>query len=1208
MSGRGNPTVTVGPSGDLRIDGLINGDAWATASIDYAFSLSGDPYLYDDGADEDLPNFFFALTQQQKDAIDFMLSATDGPAASAGFSIEGFTNLTINRLGDVDTFDAQIRFGNTDSPFLPTAQVADFPGGQVTLTDADDGDVWFGNGTQLTTPVVGTYQWITHLHEIGHAVGLKHGHANYNFGTLPFDVDSMEYSVMTYRSYVGHNANGYTNEQYGYAQTYMMLDIAALQYMYGADYTANAGDTVYSWDPDSGSTWINGELAIDATGNRIFATIWDGEGNDTYDLSAYSDDLQIDLSPGGSSLFSNVQQAHLGNGFFARGNIFNALLFEGNTQSLIENAIGGSGDDDFVGNEADNVLDGGDGNDSVSFDGDTDGVTVDLAAGTATGAAIGSDTLISIENAEGGDGNDMISGTDGDNVLFGGLGDDHLIGLDGNDLLVGDEGSLGGGIMLGSGQVARAPGAGNNSIANAIDISAEFSFDPDADIENATTIPHVSITGTGEGDVHFYAVTVSEGGVQITIDVDGAGGVGGSFDSWLELYDSTGTLIAQNDDSSTASGAGGSVTTLDSFISTVLPAAGTYYIAVGRFSSLSPIPAGGTYELQISVDDVISTGAVATSDDQLEGGAGNDFLFGGIGDDILDGGDGVDTASFGAVPEDDAAVPAPAEALLGDGLTEPVLAEGPNRIAGPNGVTVDLVAGTAVSAISGTDTLISIENVIGSAGSDDITGSADANEIDGGDGDDTINGGAGDDMLYGGRGADILNGGDGNDILNGGFKDHGPNFISTGSDIINGGAGDDIIIYSNTDTSSSDVDTIDGGTGTDTFVVDNILFDTRAVDLTAGFFIFGQLDNIFAVRGNLSNIENVTVSGAVQVRGDAGDNVIRGTSPDGNSFGGNVFEGMGGNDTIWGGGDDDSIDGGTGNDMLYGETGADTIHGGDGDDLLDGGDGNDDLTGGEGADELIGGAGYDRVFYNAATSGVTANMVNSALNTGEAAGDTYDSIEALFGSQFNDFLTGTSGDNRLVGAGGDDILVGAGGNDSLFGGNGNDRLLGGTGNDVMFGQGGSDAFVIRANAGTDRIFDFEDGSDVIEYRNGPGAFADLSITQVGGDVHIVSSNGTTILVGFSTADVDASDFAFLAPAVTAEAPGNDKTVNAEAPAAEKVTVAVEADFTDVATLAQDIAADALDILIMSPPTPSVAENNQVDLAVDTSTDYVFDMI
>ena len=149
MSGRGNPTVTVVASGDLRIDGLFNGDMWDSPSIDYAFSVTNAPYFYDDGSDEDLPDNFFAISQQQKDAVDFMLSATDGVAASAGFSIEGFTNLTVNRLGDVDDVDAQIRFGNTNSPGLGTAQVADFPGGQVTLSDADDGDVWFGNAAKL---------------------------------------------------------------------------------------------------------------------------------------------------------------------------------------------------------------------------------------------------------------------------------------------------------------------------------------------------------------------------------------------------------------------------------------------------------------------------------------------------------------------------------------------------------------------------------------------------------------------------------------------------------------------------------------------------------------------------------------------------------------------------------------------------------------------------------------------------------------------------------------------------------------------------------------------------------------------------------------------------------------------------------------------------------------------------------------------------
>ena len=85
----------------------------------------------------------------------------------------------------------------------------------------DNGDVWFGTayaGTinDYTAPVAGNYAWHTHIHEIGHALGLKHGHENSLDGPMPANVDSMEFSVMTYRSYIGGPVSGgYTNEQWG---------------------------------------------------------------------------------------------------------------------------------------------------------------------------------------------------------------------------------------------------------------------------------------------------------------------------------------------------------------------------------------------------------------------------------------------------------------------------------------------------------------------------------------------------------------------------------------------------------------------------------------------------------------------------------------------------------------------------------------------------------------------------------------------------------------------------------------------------------------------------------------------------------------------------------------------------------------------------------------------------------------------------------
>ena len=107
--------------------------------------------------------------------------------------------------------------------------------------------------------------------------------------------------------------------------------------------------------PFPAGTLIDGEAAISPGWNRIFATIWDGGGIDTYDLSRYKGGLDIDLAPGGCSTFSAAQCADLGggpNGGLARGNIFNALQYRHDPRSLIENAIGGQGNDSIAGNSA----------------------------------------------------------------------------------------------------------------------------------------------------------------------------------------------------------------------------------------------------------------------------------------------------------------------------------------------------------------------------------------------------------------------------------------------------------------------------------------------------------------------------------------------------------------------------------------------------------------------------------------------------------------------------------------------------------------------------------------------------------------------------------------------------------------------------------------------------------------------------------------
>jgi Ca2+-binding RTX toxin-like protein len=179
---------------------------------------------------------------------------------------------------------------------------------------------------------------------------------------------------------------------------------------------------------------------------------------------------------------------------------------------------------------------------------------------------------------------------------------------------------------------------------------------------------------------------------------------------------------------------------------------------------------------------------------------------------------------------------------------------------------------------------------------------------------------------------------------------------------------------------------------------------------------------------------------------------------------------------------------------------------------------------------------------------VTFTLVGGGTS-GDALGDTFNSIEILKGSNFDDSMTGAAADETIRGKGGDDLLFGGDGNDIIRGGRGNDQLFGGAdddilkggkGDDDMIGGTGSDTFIFKANQDNDTILDFEDNIDILDF-TGFGfatvAEAQAFATQVGANVVYDFGNGDTLTINNITIAALADDIEIAAPPPANESAG-----------------------------------------------------------------------
>jgi Ca2+-binding RTX toxin-like protein len=441
-------------------------------------------------------------------------------------------------------------------------------------------------------------------------------------------------------------------------------------------------------------------------------------------------------------------------------------------------------------------------------------------------------------------------------------------------------------------------------------------------------------------------------------------------------------------------------------------------------------------------DDQIFGGG---SNDSLYGADGNDLISPGSGDDLIDGGGGRDTAFFYH-----------ADPAFG-------------------GVTISLQGQGSPASVGafGIETLIGIENLTGSAFSDNLSGD------------------------------------DGGNVLAGGVPSSVNGSPTVNDDTINGLGGDDLIV------AGTGNHNLDGGTGIDSLAYEGAIPENH--DSQASLFISLGLQgqSQFTAYGDwtLNNFENLSGWwGNDHLTGNGEGNILAG------SAGSDVLTGGAGSDVLLGDGEIRAWSGPeaatTYENLVFVPFGAFLL-------VI----GNDTLDGGEGDDRMVGGR-HDDVYFVDSLGDVVVEQAsegNDEVRTGLAAHTLAANVEKLIGTGFGQALTGNDLANTIVGTSGHDVIDGAAGADSMTGGQGNDSYYVDDAGDTVVEAQSADTDEIRTSLATlslagfaniekltgvgyvDQTLTGTDGNDVIDGGQG----ADAMGGGLGDDIYIVDNEGDT---------------------------------------------------------------------------------------------------